>query len=475
MKKRLFFLLLTSLSMATSAKVVLPPFLSDNMVLQQQTNAAVWGTAEPGKKVIIRPSWTKQKTVVVADTETGKWSARIATPAAGGPYEIDFSDGEKLTLKNVLIGEVWFCSGQSNMEMPVKGYGSQPAKGSTEAIATAHPSTPIRICTIDKLTNKKPQEAATTPGWQTHEPQAVADASATAYFFGKTLYDALEIPIGLLIADWGGSTIETWMEENLLRSEFPEINLDHLTSDQAPRNGFQPGSLLYNGMVNPLVPFTFKGIIWYQGEANRGTPDLYIRLQAAYVKMMREKFQVPDAPFYFVQIAPYPYGDPTSWVSGYFCEAQEKSVSVIPHSGMATTLDVGAQGVIHPCDKKPVGQRLAWLALQNDYNLKGIEATAPSYKDFKVDGNKILVNFNVGPLGLSPLGVPVEGFEIAGSDKIFHPAKATLRGGKTVEVYSEEVPEPAAVRYGFRNWGVGTIFNNFGIPAGPFRTDDWQL
>lgn len=475
MKRNAIVVVLAMLSMAAAAKVELPNFMGDNMVLQQQTDAALWGTATPGKKVTIRPGWTKQKTTVIADAETGRWSTRIATPAAGGPYDIEFSDGEKLIVRNVLIGEVWLCSGQSNMEMFVKGFGSQPVEGSTEFIASAKPSTPIRMCTIQKRSMSSPQDTVITNGWQVNEPQAVADASAAAYFFAKTLNDALGIPVGLLITNWGGSSIETWLDEATIRARFPEFDLSYLNPEGQNLNNNQKPCLLYNGQVHALVPYTFKGIIWYQGETNRGNPDQYVRLQTAYAQMMRDKFEVPDAPFYFVQIAPYPYGAPDSWQSGYFCEAQQKTLATIAHSGMATTLDIGEYGTIHPCKKQPVGQRLAWLALQNDYGIRGIEATAPTYKSLKIEGKKAIVTFNVGSMGLAPMGQWLDGFEVAGADKVFHPAKAMRRGGNTVEVFSDEVPEPVAVRYCFRNWSVGTLFNCFGIPAAPFRTDDWQL
>ena len=475
MKRLSIVCVLAMLGMAATAKVELPNFMGDNMVLQQQTDAALWGTATPGKKVTIRPGWTKEKTVVTADAETGKWFTRIATPAAGGPYDIVFSDGEKLTVKNVLIGEVWFCSGQSNMEMFVKGFGSQPVEGSTEVIASAKPSTPIRMCTIQKRSMSCPQDTVITKGWQVNEPQAVADASAAAYFFAKTLYDALEIPIGLLISNWGGSSIETWLDEKTIRDGFPEFDLSYLSLEGKNLGDNHKPCLLYNGQVHALVPYTFKGMIWYQGETNRGNPDQYVRLQTAYAEMMRQKFEVKDAPFYFVQIAPYPYGAPNDWQSGYFCEAQQKTLTTIAHSGMATTLDIGEYGTIHPCKKQPVGQRLAWLALQNDYGVRGIEATAPIYKSLAVEGNKAVVTFNVGPMGLAPMGKWLEGFEVAGADKVFHPAKAMRKNGNSVEVTCDEVPEPVAVRYCFRNWGVGTLFNNFGVPAAPFRTDDWKL
>ena len=477
MKKVFFVLALALVSAAAAAKVELPNFISDNMVLQQQTAVALWGTATPGKKVTLSPGWTKSKTVVQADPATGKWFARVVTPAAGGPYDIVISDGEKRTVRNVLIGEVWFCSGQSNMEMPVMGYGSQPSKGSTERIVCARPERPIRMCKITRRSCATPQDTVTTDGWQVHSPEAVARTSATAYYFADYLQNVIGIPVGILESDWGGSSIETWLDEKTIREKFDgEFDLGYLqTGEINPKRRHQDPCLLYNGQVHALVPYTFKGMLWYQGETNRGRPEQYIRLQAAYVEMMRTLFEVPDAPFYFVQIAPYPYGAPDAWHSGYFVEAQQKSLDVIPNSGMAATVDIGEYGTIHPNRKDEVGRRLALLALQNDYGVRGIEAQAPTYKSLSVEDGKALVTFNVGPLGLNPMGQDLDGFEIAGADKVFHPAKARLKNGTTFTVWSEAVPEPVAVRYCFRNWGVGTVFNAFGIPLTPFRTDDWQL
>jgi sialate O-acetylesterase len=192
---------------------------------------------------------------------------------------------------------------------------------------------------------------------------------------------------------------------------------------------------------------------------------------------MRELFEVPEAPFYFVQIAPYPYGEPNGWTSGYFCEAQERSLDVIPHSGMVTTLDIGEYGTIHPCQKQEVGYRLAYLALFNDYGVKGINPVAPTYKEVKFENGNAIVTFDTHDnMGLSPCGVELEGFEIAGADKVFHPATGhVLSWNNQIVVNSPDVTEPVAVRYCFRNWGVGTLFNNYGIPVGPFRTDDWNL
>lgn len=460
------------------AEITLPSVISDNMVIQRDTKAALWGTATPGRKVTISTTWSKEKVSVTADSQTGKWLARIQTPAAGGPYEITISDGTKLTLHNVLSGDVWYCGGQSNMDMPVKGYSSQPAYGGMEKIMEARVDRPIRICTIKKVSSVQIKEK-TTGSWKEHNPESVADASATAYFFADNIQKVLGIPVGILVDCWGGSTIQTWIRQDIIEKDFPEISTAHLKGQKKVKsNDHSNASLLYNGMVKAVVPFTFKGMIWYQGEANRKRPEQYIRLQKAYVEMMRKDFEVPDAPFYFVQIAPYKYDDPDKFTLGYFCEAQHKSLAQIPGSGIAATVDCGEFGTIHPCRKDLVGQRLAAQALVKTYGFKGIDADAPSFKSWEIKDGEIIVTMNVGKLGLAPMGRDLEGFEVAGEDRVFH--KATAQRGKKgtgsnqLVVKCDEVAQPVAIRYCFRNWCQGTVFNNFGIPAEPFRTDNWD-
>lgn len=459
-----------------NAKIVLPPVIGDNMVLQQKTDAAIFGKADPGKTVTVKTSWNKKKVSTTADSQTGKWLVRVQTPAAGGPYDITISDGEKIVLHNVLIGEVWFASGQSNMEMPVKGYGSQPAKDGVKYIVGAKASRPIRVCNIKKQSSVTVAEDC-EGAWGKNDPNTVANTSATAYFFADALQSALDIPVGIIVSSWGGSSIETWISREVFEKEYPKTDLGHLDGKRAVRRKHQDPCLLFNGQVAPLIPFTFKGMIWYQGEANRARPDQYVQLQRSYVKMMRSLFEVPEAPFYCVQIAPYPYDNGRKTHSGYFCEAQQKSVQGMDHAGYATTTDIGEYGTIHPCHKQEVGQRLAWLALHNDYGMTAIEAVAPYYKIAEFHDGKGFIQMKVDGLGLSPMGADISGFEIAGPDRRFVPAKARrdAKRGDVVVVWSDDVPEPVAVRYCWRNWSVGGLYNNFGIPAGPFRTDDWPL
>lgn len=457
----------------SQAKVTLPSFFSDNMVLQQKADVAFWGTTDSGRKVTVAPSWTRRK-YIAEPAEDGKWFLRIPTPEAGGPYSITFSDGEKITIGNVLLGEVWYCSGQSNMEMPMKGFSSQPVEGAADVILSAKPARPIRMCTIVRKTSATPLETC-GGSWQENTPEAVALTSAAAYFFAMRLQEVLDVPVGLLISDWGGTPIEAWMDRATIERDFAaEFDLSHLNAGVLPEKAHKKPCTLFNGQVAPLAPFTFKGMLWYQGEDNRKRAQQYARLQPAYVNMMREVFQNPEAPFYFVQIAPYKYSSPDKTTNGYFYEMQEKTLSLIPNSGMAGTADIGEYGTIHPCKKKQVGDRLAYLALSKTYGIKGIEAESPSFKSVRFEEGKAIVTMSVGPMGLSPMGQDLTGFELAGEDKVFYPATGVVKGRVNVIVSAPEVPNPMAVRYCFKNWAVGTLYNAYGIPALPFRSDDWE-
>ena len=458
------------------AKVSLPPVFADNMVLQQQTDAAVWGKAAPGAKVVITTTWAKAKTVVKAG-EDGKWFARVATPVAGGPYEITFNDGDKVTLKNVLIGEVWICSGQSNMYQPMKGYSAQPTAGAADLILDAKPSTPIRSCNVKKVVALEPQDECECT-WYVNNQEGVAEASAAAYFFAKRIYDVLGVPVGIINASWGGTPIRSWMSREVLEAEFAsDVKLSHFAEGKLPKKNPQySAAVLYNGMLKSLIPFTAKGFLWYQGCADRNQYKLYTRLQPAFAKMLRDDWGNEKMPFYFTQIAPYKYDNPEGYSAGFMMWAQAQTLETIPYSGMATTHDAGELYCIHPANKKAVGDRLAYLALANDYGVKCIEAKAPMPKEIKFADGAAYVEFECSELGVSPINKPLVGsFELAGEDKVFYPAVAVLRTDRrSIKVTSDQVAEPVAIRYGMRNWSEALIFNNFGVPASPFRSDDWD-
>lgn len=472
--KRIFLagcLLLSAL--ASAAKVSFPSVIADNMVLQQKASVKLWGKAAPGSEVSIAPSWGQQVYKAKAD-DSGRWQASVETPAAGGPYEIAFDDGEKSLLENILVGEVWLCSGQSNMAMPMRGFGGQPVEGSNAYIARAKKSLPIRMFTTADKHSRTPQDDC-EGAWLEHTPEAVAQCSATAYFFGRCLQEALEVPVGLIVTSWGASTVEAWMSRNAL-APFPEFDLGFLEDDRAVKTPVQQTPCnLYHAKLHPLLDYAIKGAIWYQGESNRNNPALYERLFPAFVKDLRDSFGQGDFPFYYVQIAPFAYGNPEGTIGAELREVQRRCTNVIPNSGMVVTLDIGERSCIHPARKKEVGERLAYQTLARTYGEKGIGYEGPVYRSMTVEGGKAFLTFkNVSARGIGPFGKNLEGFEVAGSDRKFHPAKAYVNARSwRVVVSCSEVPQPVAVRYAYKNYVEANLFNEWGLPASSFRTDDW--
>lgn len=470
MKNIFLIVVLSFFTVRAYAEVKFPPIFGDHMVLQQKSDVAIWGYATPGASVAITPSWSMHEVVVEADAG-GKWFGRITTPSAGGPYEIIFDDGLKTVLKNILIGEVWICSGQSNMEMPMRGFANQPVKGAAEFIAAAVSSVPIRYCKLKKVSSLEPQPECETK-WCEHTSESLSELSAVAYFFAQMINRSQGVPVGLIVAAWGGSTIEAWMETSIIKKDFAgELDMSAYKAGVLPEKySYRLPGTLYNGMLNSIIPYTAKGFLWYHGEQNKERAKQYTRLQPAFVKMLRQKWGNDNMPFYFTQIAPYGYKDPL--VGGHFMYAQSQTLKTIPYSGMATIGDYGDQYCIHPADKKEVGYRLAYFALTNDYGVKGLEPQGPLYKNVIFSDGKGIVEFEVGRLGLSPINRNLEGFEIAGCDKVFHPAKARIgKDGKTVVVESPLVSKPVAVRYGIGPYYNLILSNNSGIPASPFTSE----
>lgn len=449
------------------AKIKLPAQFSDHMVLQRESDVAFWGTASPGSGVVIRPSWTDAEFQVKAGDD-GKWRVMVKTPEAGGPYEILLDDGEELRIKDVLIGEVWVCSGQSNMEMPVRGFHNQPVLGSTEILLNAYNSK-LRLFRLERETAAAPLENREA-SWEKASPAHVKEFSAVGYWFAKILQENLQVPVGIIQTTWGGTRIEAWMSREALQA-FPEIEI------KTYREGEQPDrndpTALYNGMVNSLAGFRVSGVIWYQGEGNRSQPLLYEKLMPAMVADWRSKWGNASWSFYYVQIAPYLYRDYRELVP-LLRESQAKALQQIPRSGMVVSVDVGDEHTIHPPDKKTIGGRLACQALAKTYGWESIPCESPVYQNMKTTGDTVYIRFDHAPGGLSTFGKELRGFEVAGKDRVFHPAGARIvREG--VELHSEKVPDPVAVRYCFKDWQEGTLYNTDGLPAAPFRTDDWEV
>jgi sialate O-acetylesterase len=460
------FLFLFLFSTAVQAEIKLPAIFGSHMVLQQQTDAAIWGKAIENKTVRVTTSWNKKSYTTKADAG-GNWKLNVSTPEAGGPYSITISDGTSLTLENVLVGEVWICSGQSNMQMTMSGYRNQPVLGSNEAIATSANKS-IRLFTVER--NKSLEKLDDFSGeWLECLPENVADFSAAGYFFGKMINETLDVPVGLICSSWGGTRIEPWMSESGF-GKFDWVTLP----DRSSKKDFsqQTPTVLYNAMISPMAGFAIRGALWYQGEANRNQPKEYEKLMPGLAENWRAEWKIGDFPFYYVQIAPYHYGN--SLNSAFLREAQLKASTAIPNFGMACTMDVGERDCIHPADKETVGQRLAYLALAKTYGRKGFEYSGPVLKAMTVEGSIVKLTFDHAENGLTTFGKELTNFTVAGENKRFVKATAFITG-EGITLFSPAVEKPVAVRYAFEDFVVGELFNTEGLPASSFRTDEWEV
>ena len=454
-----------------SATVQLPSFFSDGMVLQQQVNASIWGWAKPGASIKTTTSWNKKTYTSTAD-EKGKWNVKVMTPAAGGPYSISISDGEPLTIKNILIGEVWLCSGQSNMEMPMKGFKDQPINGSNDAIFNSN-NEQVRIYTIPRAVERQSKDTSKSSIWKTANPENISNFSATAYYFGRLLQQQLKVPVALINVSYGGSPAEAFMSAESLKT-FPEIAIPVVNGTEKLNN--KNATTLYNGMIHPVIGYTIKGCIWYQGESNYERPDQYEKLFPAMVQLWRNEWQQGNFPFYFAQIAPYANnysGIKTEKLnSAYLRDAQRKSLAAIPASGMVVLMDDGEEKSIHPANKEIVGRRFAYMALGDSYAFKGFAYQSPLYDSLLINGNIATIKFKNTANGLTSFGKPLTQFEIAGADKNFYPAQAVIARGN-IQLSSAQVATPVAVRYAFKDFIMGELFSTEGYPVSSFRTDDW--
>ena len=636
---------------SSNAAIVLPACFSDNMVLQQQTKVNLWGRETPGKNFTVTTSWNKKNYQAKADAQ-GNWKIKISTPVYGGPFTISFDDGQITTLKNILIGEVWICSGQSNMEMPLTG-GYGDVLNVQEELTNAVNYPEIRMLKIDNKTSFTPLSNVQTKGsWAVCGPQTVRDFSAVAYFFAKNLFAGKHIPIGIINSTWGGTVAEAWTSGNSLkrmpafapfvlaieggltqekldakyqtevrawidssnvkdpgfqegklvwgkqnfddaawqkmslpnywqRAGIPDYNgtmwfrkkiiipenwagrdlklniggiddydvtyfngveIGHTESffykrsytipaslvkaddntiavrvfdngglgginngplllslandttgqiDLAGEWNYQKGvllkllpqppsqsnspnrpTLIYNAMINPIILYTIKGVIWYQGESNADRPQQYRQLFPLLINDWRQKFGEGNFPFYFVQLANYSANDQgpnANWPA--LREAQSNTLTVT-NTGMAVSIDVGDANRIHPQNKQEVGRRLALIARAKTYG-EHITYSGPMYKSQSIQNNKIEIEFTHTDKGLRAKGDALKGFTIAGADKKFVPAKAVIVGNKII-VSSADVIHPVAVRYAWANNPLCNLYNGADLPASPFRTDQWE-
>jgi sialate O-acetylesterase len=505
-RRKTTFCLLTAFAFAGAAHadVKLHGLFSDNMVLQRDAAVPIWGWADDGEKVTVE--FRNQKVSTTA--KDGKWMVKLKKLKPGGPDELRVNGKNALTLKSVLVGEVWIASGQSNMEWPMRASFSPD----TEIPKTENPM--LRLYTVPKLKAEEPRDNVAAP-WQECNPSTTPGFSAVAYYFGRDLARALNVPVGIVHTSWGGSPAEVWMSEEVLSSN-PAYKADILGAypAQAQRakeaiaafekeqatakaegktfNKRRPGmpwqpTELYNGMIAPLIPYAIKGAIWYQGESNAGRAHQYRSLFADMIRNWRNDWDQGDFPFLLVQLAPFMAikEQPSESTWAELREAQALATKKLPKVGMAVITDVGDEKDIHPKKKEPVGARLALAARKIAYG-QDIVYSGPTYKSMKVKDSKAILSFeNVGR-GLeardgrdgapspSAASTELKGFTIAGEDKKFVWAKAEIQGDKVI-VSSPEVSEPVAVRCGWADFPVVNLWNKDGLPASPFRTDDFPM
>ncbi len=486
------------------ADVRLPAVIGDNMVLQGGASVSFWGWADPNEEIEVRMSWSDAVAQMQAD-EDGTWALRMAAPDFGGPYEMTFKGKNTIDLKNILVGEAWVCSGQSNMQWTVQN----SANAEQEIAAARYPK--IRLFSVARKVADSPQ-ADCEGQWVECSPETIPGFSAVAYFFGRRLHKDLDSPVGLIHTSWGGTPAEAWASARTLKDnpEFEPIlnryedavanypralvkyredvqkweeaaekaKAEGTRAPQRPRAPFGPGhphspSGLYNAMIAPLIPYTIKGAIWYQGESNAGRAYQYRSLFPAMIKSWWQSWGQGDFPFLFVQLANFMKveeepGD-SAWAE--LREAQTMTLD-LPNTGMAVIIDIGEADDIHPKNKQDVGNRLALWALAKAY-FKDVVYSGPLYSFMNVRGDEIVLHFQHVDGGLVAKGDgPLKGFAIAGEDRKFVWADARIEG-ETVVVRSDQVAKPVAVRYAWANNPICNLYNEAGLPASPFRTDGW--
>lgn len=467
-----FSLILVLFVQLAKAEVSLPAIVSSNMVLQRDTEVVLWGWANAKEKITVKASWLDNELTIKADKE-GNWKITVSTTNSKDPQQLSIqSEESNILLENILFGEVWLCSGQSNMYQPVMGYTGQPTFGSAMAIASAN-NPNLRLFTVNRTASETPRkDVEEYSTWQEASPENVSTFSAIAYFYGQQLQEILGVPVGMIHTSWGGSKVQAWISKEMI-SKYQEVDLEAYKSKDANHTP----TLLYNAMINPLIPYTIKGALWYQGESNRQEPEVYKELFPAMVKDWRTRWGIGDFPFYYVQIAPYWYSNNEAFSSpknsAFIREAQLQCLDLIPNSGMAVTMDIGDELFIHPPKKKEVAERLLLNALQQTYGFTAVDGLSPIYESMEIKDDGIELKFKNAEDGIYAYD-ELNAFEIAGEDKVFYPASAEIIRHRTVMVTSEKVPSPVAVRYAWRNWVKGTLFGNNLLPVSSFRTDDWD-
>lgn len=495
-----FFSFTFLISVFAQAQIKLPAIISDNMILQQNTKVALWGWAQPGEKIAVTNSWDHKTATLTADA-SGKWLTWMKTTKAGGPYQLSFKASNTIEVKNILLGEVWLASGQSNMEFFIGKTSNASYTGVINHDEVMKDAEHSDIRTID-VPNKVADEPLNDfkGEWKICTAKTVDTFSAVAYFFAREINKATGFPVGIINSTWGGTPAESWTKKEVLQSDaglneilvryqkamdvYPQENEKYRATlaawrndtskikGAAPRgpmgpNSNQSPSKLYNGMIVPVEPYTIKGVIWYQGESNAGRAYQYRKLFPAMIDNWRKDWNNSKLPFYFVQISPH------RSQNAEIRDAQLYVYRNTPYTGIAVTTDNGDSLDIHPRNKELVGKRLSLWALRNEYGRKDIITSGPLYKSMQVEGDKIRISFDFDK-GLVAKDGELKEFTIAGDDQNFVPANAKIEGN-TVVVWSEAVKNPKAIRFAWKNVPHPNLYNGAGLPASPFRTDNWKL
>lgn len=474
-KMMLIAILSAALTSVARGDIRLPALVSDNMVLQRNTKIAVWGWAAPGE--VVRVTFQALKTTSKADRD-GRWKMLIGPYEAGGPYEMTVTGKNHLAIHNIMVGDVWLASGQSNLEFPMKHDDAQDFGGIPNAAKEIEGANfpAIRLFMVHHSIAAEPRPDVEAETWTAVAPRTVGNFSAVAYLFGRELHQRYHIPIGLIEFTWGGTVAEAWMNEAALK-KFPEFGQTVATFKQSggredhARQTDPCATSLFNAMVSPLTPYTVKGVIWYQGESNISRPVQYRTLFPALIEDWRSHFGY-ELPFLFVQLAGFQPNrpEPAEYQWAELREAQAMALS-IPRTGMATAVDIGDVTDVHPKDKQDVAHRLALVAAKTVYG-EDIVDSGPKYASMKIEGPAIRIRFSSVGSGLmtkDPYGY-LRGFEIAAADGKFVWAQAR-QDGDSIVVYAQNIAQPVAVRYDWMNTPDGNIYNKEGLPALPFRTD----
>lgn len=463
-------------SVAGWAQLRVASLIGDNMILQQQADARLWGWAPAQSHVRVTPSWSDEAVSVKADDD-GRWELTVQTPQASFvPYTIDITAAnDSIEISNVLVGEVWFASGQSNMEMPLKGFGGCCVKEGIQEAIEARNYPHVRMFTVPLRQSYTPQPTCEGQ-WAMPTFENAMKMSATAWFFAKNMSQVLNVPVGIVNCSYGGSTVESWLPAEILQ-QYPDVSLKREDIEKAVP--WERQLLMYNGMFVAAHRYTVKGIIWYQGCSNVGRHQTYAERLATMVDHWRGQMQLGDIPFYYVEIAPYDYDSPSQdGKAAYLREAQYKAQKLITNSAMVSTNDLVESYErfnIHPRRKAEVGWRLSYVALHKTYGMTDICCQGPTYNgDFSVEDGEAYVGFDNLQMGICR-NYELKGFEVAGADKVFYPADSVWIKWQTnhAVVSSKKVPQPVAVRYCFGDFMPGTLIGGNELPAVPFRTDEW--